>query len=139
MEWWTWVLVATGVFLACVTVAALSIRRSRGALIELVRLVPPCLALLRDIMRDAEVPRRAKIAPAIVLVYLAIPIDLIPDFIPGLGHLDDALIVAWAIRHLITAAGHERVAVHWKGQPETLERVLRLARVRETVPPPTSP
>lgn len=140
MEWWTWILMVGGVLVACITAAALSVRRSRDALIELVRLVPTCLALLRDIMRDPEVPRRAKIAPALVLVYLAIPIDLIPDFIPGLGHLDDALIVAWAIRHLISAAGHERVAAHWKGQPETLERVLRLAPVRgaSASPPPSS-
>jgi uncharacterized membrane protein YkvA (DUF1232 family) len=130
MPWWTWLLVAVGAIVVALTIVALSIRRSRTALIELVRLVPLCLALLRDVMRDPAVPRRAKIAPAFVLVYLAIPIDLIPDFIPGLGHLDDALIVAWAIRHLVAAAGRERVIVHWKGDRDTLDRILRLARVR---------
>ncbi|MDP9418627.1 MAG: DUF1232 domain-containing protein [Actinomycetota bacterium] len=109
MHWWTWPLVAIGVIGALLLVAALSVRRSRSALIELVRLIPPCLVLLRDVMRDPAVPKRAKVAPALVLVYLAIPIDLIPDFIPGLGHLDDALFVAWAIRHLVAAAGRERV------------------------------
>jgi uncharacterized membrane protein YkvA (DUF1232 family) len=79
-------------------------------------------------MRDPAVPRRAKIAPALVIAYLAIPIDLIPDFIPGLGHLDDALIVAWAIRHLIAATG--RVNAHWKRHPATLEHILQLARVK---------
>ena len=130
MGWWSWVLIIAGVLLVLITAAALSVRRSRDALRELARLIAPCLVLLRDIMRDPDVPRRAKITPALVLVYLAMPIDLIPDFIPGLGHLDDALLVAWAIRHLIAAAGRERVAANWKGDPAALERVLRLARIR---------
>jgi uncharacterized membrane protein YkvA (DUF1232 family) len=130
MHWWTWLLVTLGAIALALTIAAVSIRRSRTALIELVRLVPLCLALLRDVMRDPAAPRRAKIAPAVVLVYLAIPIDLIPDFIPGLGHLDDALIVAWAIRQLVAAAGRERVIAHWKGDRDTLDRILRPARVR---------
>ena len=138
MRWWTCILIAAGALTAFVAAAALSVRRSRAALVELVRLVPLCLALLRDVMRDPAVPRRAKIAPTVVLAYVAIPIDLVPDFIPGLGYLDDALIVAWAIRHLIVAAGRERVAAHWKGDTATLERILRLARVRETAEPPAT-
>jgi len=138
MRWWWWTLVASGVIGALVLLAAVSVRRSRAALIELVRLVPACLALLRDVMRDPAVARRAKIAPALVLVYLANPIDLIPDFIPGLGYLDDALLVAWAIRHLIASAGRERVTANWHGDPAALERILRLARVPATGPPPAS-
>lgn len=80
-------------------------------------------------MSDPAVPRRAKIAPAVVLVYLAMPIDLIPDFIPGVGHLDDALAVAWALRHFVAGVGRERVAIHWRGGHDTLERIFRLARV----------
>ena len=129
MRWWSWLLIGFAGVLVAVLVAALSVRRSRAALIELARLVPPCLGMLRDVMRDPAVPRRAKIVPALVVVYLAIPIDLIPDFIPGLGYLDDALIVAWAIRHLVASAGRERVTAHWQGEPDTLDRILRLARV----------
>jgi uncharacterized membrane protein YkvA (DUF1232 family) len=138
MPWPLWILIIGGSLAIALTVVALSIRRSRNALIELARLVPLCLTLLRDIMRDPQVPRRAKVAPALAIAYLAVPIDLIPDFIPGLGHLDDALIVAWAIRHLIAAAGRERVTAHWKGDPETIERILRLARVRATLSPTAS-
>jgi uncharacterized membrane protein YkvA (DUF1232 family) len=130
MPWPIWILIITGSLALLLAVVALSVRRSRVALIELARLVPLCLALLRDVMRDPAVPRRAKIAPALVIAYLAVPIDLIPDFIPGLGHLDDALIVAWAIRHLIAAAGRDRVNANWKGDPATLEHILRLARVK---------
>lgn len=130
MPWWTWPLITLVTLSVLAITVALSVRRSRTALIELARLVPTCLALLRDLMRDPDVPRRAKIAPALVLVYLALPIDLIPDFIPGLGHLDDALIVAWALRHLVASAGRERLEIHWRGDPATLDRILQLARVR---------
>lgn len=129
MRWWTSLLMVAGILFVALTIAALSIRRSRDALIQIARLVPTCLALFRDIMRDPTIPRRTKLVPALVVVYLANPIDLIPDFIPGLGHLDDALIVAWALRHLVASAGRERVASHWKGDTDTLERILRLARV----------
>jgi uncharacterized membrane protein YkvA (DUF1232 family) len=111
-------------------VVALSIRRSRAALVQLARLVPTGLALLRDILRDPEVRRRAKLAPALALAYLALPIDLIPDFLPGIGHLDDALVVAWALRHLIATTGRARVTHHWRGDPGTLDRILKLAGTR---------
>lgn len=129
MQWWTWLLLIGGILAVALIAAAFSIRHSRQALLQLARLIPACLALFRDIMRDPLVPRRAKLAPVLVIVYLALPIDLIPDFIPGLGHLDDALIVAWALRHLIATVGRERVAANWKGNPDTLQRLLRLARV----------
>lgn len=134
MRWWWWALGVLGGISVLLLGAVLSVKRSRTALVELLGLVPACLALLRDIIRDPAVPRRAKIAPALALVYLAMPIDLIPDFIPGIGQLDDVVIVAWAIRHLISSAGRERVGAHWNGDPETLERILRLARVPG--PPP---
>lgn len=129
MPWWGWIVGAGVLALVAITALAVRAQRSRATLSELLKLIPHCLALLRDILRDPQVPRRAKLAPALVIVYLAIPIDLIPDFIPGLGQLDDALIVAWALRRLIAAAGRDRVTQHWRGQPETLERILRLARV----------
>ncbi|MBW3576869.1 MAG: DUF1232 domain-containing protein [Actinobacteria bacterium] len=91
--------------------------------------MPDCLALFRDLLRDPDTPRRAKLVAGATVAYLALPIDLIPDFIPGLGHLDDVLIVAWAIRHIIATAGRDRVAAHWQGDPATLERILRLAHV----------
>ena len=130
MRWWWWLLIVFGVISSLLAAVGLSIRRSRRALTEFARLVPPCLALLRDILRDKTVPRRAKVVPAVALAYLAFPIDLIPDFIPGAGQLDDALVVAWAVRHLFAAAGRDTIVAHWRGDPGALERVLRLARIR---------
>ncbi len=130
MAWWIWAVVAIGAVLGVVTIVGLRAQRSRDALVQIARLVPPCLDLLRDIIRDPAVPRRAKLAPALVIAYLAVPIDVIPDFIPGLGQLDDAIVVAWAVRHVVASAGRERVAGHWKGDDAGLARVLRLAGVR---------
>jgi uncharacterized membrane protein YkvA (DUF1232 family) len=127
MPWWCWLLVAAGSLAALATIAASRTRASHVRLRELVRLVPDCIALLRGLVGDPDVPRRAKIVAALTLAYLALPIDLIPDFIPVVGLLDDVLIVAWALHHLLATAGRERVSAHWHGEPGTLERILRLA------------
>ena len=62
------------------------------------------------------------------------PIDLVPEFIPVLGPLDDALLAALVVRHLVRRAGSEVVAEAWPGDPATLDRMLRLARVPGVVP-----
>jgi len=62
MTWWTWILVALSALVIVGTVLAVSVRRSREALIELAKLVPVCIVLLRDLLTDPAVPRRAKIA-----------------------------------------------------------------------------
>jgi uncharacterized membrane protein YkvA (DUF1232 family) len=127
MSWWGWLLIITAIALFAVTAIALKARPRSDALGQLIKLIPPCARLIRDVLRDPQIPRHHKIVPAITLIYLANPIDLIPDFIPVLGHLDDALIVAWALRRIVRAAGTERVTHHWTGDPASLQRVLRLA------------
>lgn len=64
-----------------------------------------------------------------LLVYLASPIDLIPDFIPVLGYADDAIVVAVALRSVVRSAGTEALTRHWPGTPEGLREVIRLAGV----------
>lgn len=125
---WMWIAIVVALLGVLLGVAAIAAHGNRETLRQLLRLVPDCLALFRGLLRDPEVPRRAKVVAAGTVAYLALPIDLIPDFIPGLGQLDDVLLVAWAIRHVINAAGRDRVAAHWQGDPATLERILRLAR-----------
>jgi uncharacterized membrane protein YkvA (DUF1232 family) len=128
MPWWSWLLIAAWSLAALTATAALRTHLGHVRLHELARLVPDCLALLRDLVGDPDVSPRAKIVAALALAYLALPIDLIPDFIPVVGLLDDVLIVAWALHHLLVSAGRDRVAAHWHGEPATLERILRLAR-----------
>jgi uncharacterized membrane protein YkvA (DUF1232 family) len=91
----------------------------------LVGLVPNLLFLFKDLVRDPRVPRGAKAWLAVGAVWLASPIDLLPEFIPVLGPLDDAIVAAVILRHLVRRAGSDIVAEHWRGDPETLRGVLR--------------
>jgi uncharacterized membrane protein YkvA (DUF1232 family) len=93
---------------------------------ELVGLVPNLLLLFKDLVRDDRVPRGAKAWLAIAALWLASPIDLIPEFIPVLGPLDDAVVAAVVLRHLVRKDGSEVVYEHWRGEPSTIARVLRI-------------
>jgi uncharacterized membrane protein YkvA (DUF1232 family) len=93
----------------------------------LARLVPDCLVLARGLLGDREVPARCKVALGFLIVYLASPIDLVPDFIPVIGVLDDAIIVVLVLRWIVREAGPERVRRHWRGTARGLELVLRVA------------
>jgi uncharacterized membrane protein YkvA (DUF1232 family) len=73
------------------------------------------------------VPRRAKVALALLLPYLALPFDLIPDFVPVLGQLDDALLVALALAYVVRRAGPEVVRQLWPGSEAGLATLLRVA------------
>ncbi len=92
--------------------------------------VPHCLILFRRLLGDARVPRLRKLLLGAVVAYLAFPFDLIPDFIPVLGQLDDALVVALALRSIVRAAGPELLREHWPGPETSLRTVLRLAGAR---------
>ena len=84
--------------------------------------------MLGRLLRDERVPRRSKLFLLALAGYLALPVDLIPDFLPGIGHVDDALVVAFALRALLRGAGRDVVAERWPGSREGLALVLRLAR-----------
>jgi uncharacterized membrane protein YkvA (DUF1232 family) len=116
--------IAVGVWLAAV--AALILFGRVGAARELLGLVPNLLLLFKDLVRDERVPRGAKVWLGVAAVWLASPIDLIPEFIPVLGPLDDAIVAAAALRHLVRRAGSDVVYEHWRGEPATIARVLRL-------------
>jgi uncharacterized membrane protein YkvA (DUF1232 family) len=83
--------------------------------------------LFKRLLRDPRVPRRAKAALALVLPYLAMPLDLIPDFIPVVGQLDDALLVAAVFGYVARSAGREVVEELWPGSEAGLRVVLALA------------
>ncbi len=100
---------------------------------ELAAFLPDCSVLIRRLLGDERVPRRAKAALWLLLPYLASPIDLIPDFIPVLGHLDDAVLVAAvlvaaALAYVVRRSGRGVVEELWPGSEAGLAAVLRLAR-----------
>jgi uncharacterized membrane protein YkvA (DUF1232 family) len=92
---------------------------------ELALLLPNLIRLFGGLLRDARVPLRAKIVLAIASVWLASPIDLIPEFIPIVGSLDDAVVGALALRFVLATTDGSVVRENWHGDPATLERLLR--------------
>jgi uncharacterized membrane protein YkvA (DUF1232 family) len=95
---------------------------------ELALLIPNLTRLFAGLARDERVPLRAKVVLGVTVLYLAMPIDLVPDFVPIAGSLDDAIIAAFALRFVVRASSPEIVAEHWPGDPATLRRILWLAR-----------
>ncbi|GAB3551513.1 DUF1232 domain-containing protein [Arthrobacter tumbae] len=95
------------------------------------RLLPDLLRLLRSLLRDREVPRSVRVLIVVLLAYLVLPIDLVPDFIPVLGYADDLIIVAVVLRAVIRRTGPELLARLWTGDDDGLHVVLRLAGYAE--------
>jgi uncharacterized membrane protein YkvA (DUF1232 family) len=96
---------------------------------EVVRLVPDVVRLLRRLSTDPDVPRGVRVRLVLLLGYLLVPLDLVPDVIPVVGYADDAVIVALALRSVVRAAGPEVLDRHWPGTPQGLAALKRLARV----------
>jgi uncharacterized membrane protein YkvA (DUF1232 family) len=93
--------------------------------------VPDCLVLARRLLSDARVPRRPKLLLGALAAYLALPIDIVPDFLPVVGQLDDAIIVALVLRTFVRDAGAGLIREHWPGPDLSLRMVLRLAGHRQ--------
>jgi uncharacterized membrane protein YkvA (DUF1232 family) len=85
--------------------------------------------LFTGLLRDRRVPLHAKVVVGVATLWLASPIDLIPEFIPILGSLDDAIVAALAMRFLLETTDGAVVREHWPGEPATLDRVMRIALV----------
>jgi uncharacterized membrane protein YkvA (DUF1232 family) len=97
--------------------------------IQLVRALPGLMRLIAKLVGDPLLPRAAKIALAAAMVYLASPLDLIPDFIPLLGYLDDLLVAALLVDGILNWVDRGLVLKYWPGSPDSLERLARAARM----------
>jgi uncharacterized membrane protein YkvA (DUF1232 family) len=122
------VAITLGVYAAAVAVLFLVGRRTAAK--EITLLLPNLVLLFKDLARDSRVSRGSKALLIFGALWFASPIDLIPEFIPILGPLDDAVVAALILRHLLRTAGGEVVAEHWRGDPATLDRLLRFSRPR---------
>jgi uncharacterized membrane protein YkvA (DUF1232 family) len=99
----------------------------RGLLAQALRLLPYLLRLIGRLARDASLPRGIRVRLWLLLAYLALPFDLVPDVVPVLGYADDALVVALVLRSVVRAAGPVAIERHWPGTAEGLHTVRRLA------------
>lgn len=125
-------LIALGVVLTVwvVAIAALWFFGRKVAAKQLARAIPDLVALCRGLVSDPRVPLGSKLLVGGALVWVLSPIDLVPEFIPLLGPLDDVIVVGLVLRHLIKRAGVEVVQEHWRGDPLVLRTALRVAGMR---------
>ena len=115
---------AVAAALYVIAVLGLLLLGRRTAARELAMLLPNLVLLFKDLVRDPRVPRGSKVLLIVGAAWIVSPIDLIPEFIPFLGPLDDAVVAALILRHLVRTAGPEIVMEHWRGDPATLAPIL---------------
>lgn len=131
--WWPAVLgVLAGLLLIYLVLLAGLWRYSRShpeavSMREALRLLPDLLRLVRRLAADPGLPGTLRIRLVLLLIYLASPIDLVPDFIPVLGYADDAIAVALVLSSVVRRAGPDALRRHWPGTPEGLALIQQLA------------
>jgi uncharacterized membrane protein YkvA (DUF1232 family) len=134
MPAWAWTLVgvASGLVVTWVAlvIALLIQQRRAGRQVDwhaLVRLAPDLVRLIKRLATDRAVPRGTRWWLIALLIYLVLPIDLIPDFIPVVGYADDAIVTVIALRLAVNHAGLAAIERNWPGSPDGLASVLKLA------------
>jgi uncharacterized membrane protein YkvA (DUF1232 family) len=125
MTWWTWVLIGFGMLMAgWALLVLLAARLPEGSMKELAGFLPDCATTARRLRKDPRVPRRAKVAMVFALLWVLSPIDLIPEFLPVIGPLDDAVVVALALRYAARQVPRSVLLEAWPGKHSTIERLL---------------
>jgi uncharacterized membrane protein YkvA (DUF1232 family) len=123
---------ALAVLVYAAAVLALVVAGRRSDARALAGFIPDCVILVKRLLADPRVPRRRKGLLVLLVAYLAMPIDLVPDFIPVAGQLDDAILVALVLRGLLRSAGPLLLREHWPGPAALLvplERFVAAAPV----------
>lgn len=120
------VAVALVVTWLALVVVLIAVRPRDGLLREALRILPDVLRLIRRLAADKSLPRGVRVRLVLLLAYLALPFDLIPDFIPVLGYADDAIVVMAVLRGVVRRAGLEVVRRHWPGSDDGFRALCRL-------------
>jgi uncharacterized membrane protein YkvA (DUF1232 family) len=125
VNWWTWLVVGAGClavsWMALVVMAA---RLPDGALKDLAAFIPACVTTARRLRADPRVPRRAKFVVGFAALWALSPIDLIPEFLPVIGPLDDVVVVALALRYASRRVPRSVLLEAWPANPGVIERFL---------------
>jgi uncharacterized membrane protein YkvA (DUF1232 family) len=137
---WPWGLLLIALAAYVVAVAALIAAGRREDARALAGFIPDCIVLVSRLARDARISRARRALLFLVLGYLALPIDLVPDFLPGIGQLDDAVVLGLALRLVVRGGGTEMVREAWPGPEASLTLVLRAAGLETNgaATPPTT-
>ncbi len=124
--------IALGIYLLGLLVLLLMGRRDDAT--ALARFVPDCAVLFSRLLRDPAIRRSRKVLLVLLIAYLSSPIDLVPDFLPVIGLLDDAILVALVLRFILRDCEASTLEKHWPGPPGSLRVVLRLAGSGPPIP-----
>lgn len=112
-------------------VVALVVIRPKGNLLrESLRILPDLIRLLKNLTTDLTLPRGIRVRLGLLMAYLALPIDLIPDFLPILGYADDAIVVVAVLRSVVRRVGIEPLRAHWPGTSDGFTALCRLASLQ---------
>ena len=117
--------VALAGYIALIAALVLAGRRSDAR--SLAGSIPDCVVLFKRLLADPRVARWRKATVAGLIVYLAMPIDVVPDFIPVAGQLDDAIVVALVLRTVLRSQGEPLLREHWPGPQQSLQFICRIA------------
>jgi uncharacterized membrane protein YkvA (DUF1232 family) len=124
-DWLIGLVIAVGCVIAgWLLLIGLARRLPPGILRDLAAFIPDCVTTVRRLRNDPRVPRRAKIAIIIAGMWVASPIDLIPEFIPVIGPLDDIIVVAIALRYAGRQVPRDVIMAAWPGETRLLHRLL---------------
>jgi uncharacterized membrane protein YkvA (DUF1232 family) len=124
-----WLLISAAAVIVLYGAAVLALAASgrRADAAALARFVPDCAVLFQRLLGDPRVEWWRKAVLVAAIVYLASPIDLVPDFIPVAGQLDDVIVVGLALRVVLRGSGPTLLAEHWPGPRSSLAVIYRLA------------
>lgn len=120
--WLILLLAFTGVYAGAVLLLVIFGRRRDAR--ALAGFIPDCVVLVKRLIGDPRVPRRRKFLLVLLIAYLSLPFDLVPDFIPVAGQLDDAILLALVLRSVMRGGGVALLREHWPG-PEQSQAVIR--------------
>lgn len=118
---------ALAIYLVFILVLMVSGRKSDARAIA--GFIPDCIVLFKNLLKDRRIHIRHKVLLIILIGYLAMPIDIIPDFIPVAGQLDDAIIVALVLRIILKKAGKKIIRTNWAGPEKSLDMIFKIARL----------
>lgn len=135
--WWRVALaaaVALGLMWVMLSMTLWILRPGARDIKQALRLMPDVLRLVTRLARDRELPAATRLWLWGLLIYLALPIDLIPDFIPVIGYADDAIITVFVLRNVVRTAGVAVIRQHWPGTPDGYEAVCALTGLKAPSP-----
>lgn len=129
VAWWTWLVIGVAaIAVSWAVLVVLAARLPEGTLKDLAAFLPACATTVRRLRADPRVPRRARIAVGIALIWVLSPIDLIPEFLPVIGPLDDVVVVALALRYAARQVPRSVLLEAWPANPSIIERLLGAVR-----------